>query len=423
MPRAQRVRDVDLAVERGLQRGVHPALRHPLEVGLAQRHVDDVPALVAGHSFDLAGQPEAGQHARARRHRCPGSRRSARRPSGVAPKVPKALAHNSTAGALELVGIIAGDEHLDLSAAARAWPRGRPRPRRRLRRRPTRTSAAMPSFNCAAVSCAVGSTSTRTTAVLMPASLSAGQEGPNMNTSAITPADRAGGRRLAGDRAATAAVDSRRRGLRRVRRRRRLPAARRARRDCSTRSTAVGCWAAVARRSRSPSSSARCATPAGPVRHTVVLANGEEGEPASSRTGGCCATVRTWCSTGCGWPPASSAPTAPCVYVSDPSAAPALSTWPWRRDRSTACRSRVVTVDAGYVAGEETAAVRAVNGGPAKPTDKPPRPFEQGVDGQPTLVSNVETLANLPFVLRHGGADAFRAVGHVRHRLERSWPR
>ena len=69
-----------------------------------------------------------------------------------------------------------------------------------------------------------------------------------------------------------------------------------------------------------------------------------------------------------------------------------------------------MTVDAGYVAGEETAAVRAINGGPAKPTDKPPRPFEQGVGGHPTLVSNVETLANLPFVLRHG-ADAYRSVG------------
>jgi NADH:ubiquinone oxidoreductase subunit F (NADH-binding) len=70
----------------------------------------------------------------------------------------------------------------------------------------------------------------------------------------------------------------------------------------------------------------------------------------------------------------------------------------------------VVTVKPGYVAGEETAAVRAINGGPAKPTDKPPRPFEQGVGGNPTLVSNVETLANLPYVLRHG-ADAYRAEG------------
>jgi NADH:ubiquinone oxidoreductase subunit F (NADH-binding) len=67
-------------------------------------------------------------------------------------------------------------------------------------------------------------------------------------------------------------------------------------------------------------------------------------------------------------------------------------------------------VEAGYVAGEETAAVRAINGGPAKPTDKPPRPFEKGIGGHPTLVSNVETLANLPFVLRHG-ADTYRSAG------------
>jgi NADH:ubiquinone oxidoreductase subunit F (NADH-binding) len=70
----------------------------------------------------------------------------------------------------------------------------------------------------------------------------------------------------------------------------------------------------------------------------------------------------------------------------------------------------VVTVLPAYVAGEETAAVRAINGGPAKPTDKPPRPFESGVAGRPTLVSNVETLANLPFLHRHG-AIAFRSLG------------
>ena len=43
----------------------------------------------------------------------------------------------------------------------------------------------------------------------------------------------------------------------------------------------------------------------------------------------------------------------------------------------------MLTVDPGYVAGEETAAVRAINGGPAKPTDKPPRPFEEGVGRLP----------------------------------------
>jgi pimeloyl-ACP methyl ester carboxylesterase len=55
--------DADLAVGRGLQSGVNPALRDPRQVALAQRHGDDVPALVAGHPVDRAGQPESGQHA------------------------------------------------------------------------------------------------------------------------------------------------------------------------------------------------------------------------------------------------------------------------------------------------------------------------------------------------------------------------
>lgn len=56
----------------------------------------------------------------------------------------------------------------------------------------------------------------------------------------------------------------------------------------------------------------------------------------------------------------------------------------------------VVRVPRSYVGGEESSVVRAVDGGPALPTDKPPRPFESGVGGGPTLVLNVETLARIP---------------------------
>ena len=54
--------------------------------------------------------------------------------------------------------------------------------------------------------------------------------------------------------------------------------------------------------------------------------------------------------------------------------------------------------------------VNFVNGGPAKPTFVPPRPFQKGVYGRPTLIQNVETLAHLALVARYG-ADWYRSVG------------
>jgi NADH:ubiquinone oxidoreductase subunit F (NADH-binding) len=63
-----------------------------------------------------------------------------------------------------------------------------------------------------------------------------------------------------------------------------------------------------------------------------------------------------------------------------------------------------------YVAGEETALVAWLNGGDAKPTFTPPRPFERGVRNRPTLVQNVETLAHIALIARRGAAW-FRALG------------
>lgn len=71
---------------------------------------------------------------------------------------------------------------------------------------------------------------------------------------------------------------------------------------------------------------------------------------------------------------------------------------------------RVVPVPGRYVAGEESALVHLINGGDAKPTAVPPRPFERGVNGRPTLIQNVETLAHLALLGRHG-PDWFRTVG------------
>ncbi|MEW6475479.1 MAG: NADH-ubiquinone oxidoreductase-F iron-sulfur binding region domain-containing protein [Actinomycetota bacterium] len=70
----------------------------------------------------------------------------------------------------------------------------------------------------------------------------------------------------------------------------------------------------------------------------------------------------------------------------------------------------VVAAPAAYVAGEETAAIRYINGGPALPLLKPPRPFECGIDGRPTLVNNVETLAHAAWIAQRGAAS-FRQFG------------
>jgi NADH:ubiquinone oxidoreductase subunit F (NADH-binding) len=63
-----------------------------------------------------------------------------------------------------------------------------------------------------------------------------------------------------------------------------------------------------------------------------------------------------------------------------------------------------------YVGGEETALVNWLNGGTIRPTAAPPRPFQRGVSGRPTLVLNVETIAHIALLARYGDAW-FRSVG------------
>ncbi|MDI1289414.1 MAG: NADH-ubiquinone oxidoreductase-F iron-sulfur binding region domain-containing protein, partial [bacterium] len=70
---------------------------------------------------------------------------------------------------------------------------------------------------------------------------------------------------------------------------------------------------------------------------------------------------------------------------------------------------RLVTPPARYVASEESALAHWVGTGLATPV-YPVRPFQKGADGRPTLVQNVETLAHLALIARHGG-DWFAAVG------------
>jgi len=71
---------------------------------------------------------------------------------------------------------------------------------------------------------------------------------------------------------------------------------------------------------------------------------------------------------------------------------------------------KLIAVPNRYIAGQESALVNYLGGGPALPTFTPPRPFERGVRGRPTLVCNVETLAHLALIARHG-AQWFRELG------------
>ena len=55
-----------------------------------------------------------------------------------------------------------------------------------------------------------------------------------------------------------------------------------------------------------------------------------------------------------------------------------------------------------YIVGEETALIAAIEGGRPIPRRRPPYPAQSGLWGRPTAVNNVETLSNLPLILRDG---------------------
>lgn len=142
---------------------------------------------------------------------------------------------------------------------------------------------------------------------------------------------------------------------------------------------------------------------------SVVIANGEEGEPASVKDRWLLRNRPHLILDGLRLATTLVGASLAYVLVADPDSARSIESALSELDMRDVS-IEVFAVQPGYVAGEETAAVQAINGGPAKPTDKPPRPFESGVGGRPTLVSNVETLANLAYIHGHGSA-VFRSQG------------
>ncbi len=144
----------------------------------------------------------------------------------------------------------------------------------------------------------------------------------------------------------------------------------------------------------------------------VVVANGAEGEPASRKDRALLSGSPHLVLDGALAAAAAVGATEVIVAVKLTSrkALAALDEAIAGRPGPDAAELSVVEVPPDYVAGEETALVSYLNTGRALPTFVPPRPFERGVDGRPTLVQNVETLAHLALIARRG-ADWFRAVG------------
>ncbi len=63
-----------------------------------------------------------------------------------------------------------------------------------------------------------------------------------------------------------------------------------------------------------------------------------------------------------------------------------------------------------FVCGEETALIASIEGLRGYPRPRPPFPSVKGLWGRPTVINNVETLANIPYILLHGG-ESFGKIG------------
>jgi NADH:ubiquinone oxidoreductase subunit F (NADH-binding) len=147
----------------------------------------------------------------------------------------------------------------------------------------------------------------------------------------------------------------------------------------------------------------------------VIVANGSEGEPASKKDRALLREAPHLVLDGAAVAARAVDARDAIVVVSADDERSVRSLGVALRDRAAAGldgdpRFELFLLEPGYVAGQETALVSALNGGPAKPTFAPPLPFERGVRRRPTLVQNVETLAHLALIARHG-AGWFRELG------------
>jgi NADH:ubiquinone oxidoreductase subunit F (NADH-binding) len=139
----------------------------------------------------------------------------------------------------------------------------------------------------------------------------------------------------------------------------------------------------------------------------VVVANGSEGEPASGKDRALLAHQPHLVLDGLQIVAGALGARKAHIYLPATAAAVVRAALAARR---VAVPVTVTVAPDAFIAGEESAVVAAVSGRPAVPADKLRRITDAGVGGAPTLVQNVETLAHLALIARHGPAW-FRSAG------------
>jgi NADH:ubiquinone oxidoreductase subunit F (NADH-binding) len=147
----------------------------------------------------------------------------------------------------------------------------------------------------------------------------------------------------------------------------------------------------------------------GASRRPIVVANGTEGEPPSGKDKVLLAYTPHLVIDGARLV-ARAIDSKQVVIATTSTVRGALAQALAERRREGGIKVQTAVVPDRFVAGEETALVQFLNGGPALPTFTPPRPYERGVGGAPTVVLNVETLAHIALIARFGPAW-FRSIG------------
>lgn len=143
----------------------------------------------------------------------------------------------------------------------------------------------------------------------------------------------------------------------------------------------------------------------------VVVGNGAEGEPLSRKDFALLSRAPHLVLDGLAAAAEAIGAEAAHLYVHADATVPIRDALAERRAaRLDRLRVDVVEAPGTFVAGEESAALRRIEGGPPLPRDRTATTAAAGLRGRPTLVNNVETLADIALIARYG-PEWFRTVG------------